>query len=169
MACLTGGSVYLVGNIEMGIAPKWQMDITKHFSSLPIIVLNPRQNHWNTNLKQDISNPEFHKQVQWKLKYQEKAIVIAIYLQPGTISLISLMELGLFIKTKKMVICCPDGFHRKGNVQVMCNKYNGKLVEMLNELVEKVKDRMKCCKESSNKNTIRNYISWFNRLILEAK
>ena len=69
--------------------------------------------------------------------------MIAMYLHLGTISPISLMELGLFIKTKKIVICCPDGFHRRGNIQVMCDEYNGKLVATLDELVKEVKDRMK--------------------------
>jgi len=90
--------------------------------------------------------------------------VIAMYLHPGTDSSISLMELGLFIKTKKMVICCPDGFRGRGNVQVMCDEYGGKLVQTLDELVEEVKDRMKCCEGSSDKNTVRKHISWFNRL-----
>ena len=53
------------------------------------------------------------------------------------------MELGLFIKTKKMVICCPDGFYRRGNMQVICDKYNGKLVATLDKLVKEVKDRIK--------------------------
>jgi len=52
------------------------------------------------------------------------------------------MELGLFIKTKKIVICYPEGFHRRGNVQVMYNKYSRKLVETLDELVKEVKDRI---------------------------
>ena len=81
--------------------------------------------------------------------------MIALYLYPGTISLISLIELGLFIKTKKIVICYPDGFYRKGNVQVIYNKYNIKLVKTLNKLVEEVKDKIKCYKGSSNKNTIK--------------
>lgn len=95
--------------------------------------------------------------------------MIAMYFHPGTISPISLMELGLFIKTKKMVICCPNGFYRKGNVQVMYNEYDRKLVEMLDKLVKEVKDRVKCYKGSSDKNTVRKHISWFDCLLLEAK
>ena len=81
--------------------------------------------------------------------------MITLYFYPGTISLTSLMGLGLFIKTKKIVICCPDGFYGRGNVQVICNKYDVKLIETLNELVEEVKDKIKYYKESSNKNTVK--------------
>ena len=46
----------------------------------------------------------------------------------------------------------------------MCDKYDGKLVAILDKLVKEVKNRIKCCKGSSNKNTVRKYISWFNCL-----
>jgi len=85
--------------------------------------------------------------------------VIAMYFYLETISLISLMGLGLFIKTKKMVIYCLGDFHGRGDVQVMCDEYDGKLVGILNKLVKEVKDKIKCCEGSSNKNTVRNYIS----------
>jgi len=52
------------------------------------------------------------------------------------------MELGLFIKTKKIVICYPEGFYRRGNMQVICNKYSRKLVETLDKLVKEVKNRI---------------------------
>ncbi|OCL00622.1 uncharacterized protein K441DRAFT_534220, partial [Cenococcum geophilum 1.58] len=81
--------------------------VTKRLSLLLITVLNPRRDYYNANFKQDISNPEF---------YRQKAIVIAIYLYLGTDSLISLIELGLFIKTGKIVIYYPDGFYRRGNI-----------------------------------------------------
>ena len=90
--------------------------------------------------------------------------MITIYLYLGTISLISLMELGLFIKTKKMVICYPEGFYRRGNMQAVCDKYSGKLVETLDKLVKEVKDKIKYCKGSSDKNTVRKHIRLFNCL-----
>ncbi|OCK88916.1 uncharacterized protein K441DRAFT_586189, partial [Cenococcum geophilum 1.58] len=42
IAPLTSGSVFLTSSIEMGKAPKWQNDVTKRLSLLPITVLNPR-------------------------------------------------------------------------------------------------------------------------------
>ena len=48
----------------------------------------------------------------------------------------------------------------------MCNKYSGTLVKILDKLVKEVKDRIK---GSSNKNTVRQYIRLFNRLLLDIK
>ena len=51
----------------------------------------------------------------------------------------------------------------------MCNKYDGKLVKMLNELVKEVRNKIKCYKGSGNKNIIKKHISWFDCLLLEVK
>ena len=69
------------------------------------------------------------------------------------------MGLKLFIKTKKIVIYYPDGFHRRGNMQVIYNKYNIKLIETLDKLVEKIKNKIKYYKGSSDKNTIKQHIN----------
>ncbi len=63
-----------------------------------------------------------------------KADVIALYLAPGTQSPISLMELGLHANGGKLVVCCPDGFWRKGNVQIVCARWGIPLVESMEEL-----------------------------------
>jgi hypothetical protein len=47
-----------------------------------------------------------------------------MYFDPSTKSPISLLELGLFARSGKIKVICPDGFWRKGNVEVVCNYYN---------------------------------------------
>ena len=46
-----------------------------------------------------------------------------MYFDPNTKSPISLLELGLFAHSKKLIVCCPEGFWRKGNVDIVCDKY----------------------------------------------
>ena len=48
---------------------------------------------------------------------------------------ITLMELGLFAKSKKLFVVCPDEFYRSGNVQIVCNKYNIPLYKSIEELM----------------------------------
>ena len=47
-----------------------------------------------------------------------------MYFDPNTKSPISLLELGLFAQSKKLIVCCPEGFWRKGNVDIVCDRYN---------------------------------------------
>jgi len=51
---------------------------------------------------------------------------------------ISLLELGLEAKNKKVVVVCEDGFYRKGNVEIVCNKYDIPLHNTLEELYKKL-------------------------------
>jgi hypothetical protein len=61
---------------------------------------------------------------------------------PKTMSPISLLELGLQSKSNKMVVMCPEGFWRKGNVDIVCEKYNIKQVKNIDELVEYIYEKL---------------------------
>ena len=115
--------LFLGGSIEMGVADDWQTEITNAMRDLDLTVLNPRRDTWDSSWEQRMSNPIFKEQVEWELNALNRADLIAMYFDPNTKSPISLLELGLF-KDKPMVVCCPDGFYRKGNVEIVCNLYN---------------------------------------------
>jgi hypothetical protein len=53
------------------------------------------------------------------------------------------LELGLFARSGKRVVGCPDGFWRKGNVEVVCDHYGIPMVEGLADLIERVRLRLK--------------------------
>ncbi|TDZ13863.1 hypothetical protein Cob_v013027 [Colletotrichum orbiculare MAFF 240422] len=128
---ITGKSVFLAGSIEMGSAPDWQAALTETLSarlpSTTITVLNPRRGNWDGGWVQSIHNAQFKEQVDWELDAQDTCDVIAMYFSPGTKSPISLLELGLYAASGKIVVCCPEGFWRKGNVEIVCHRYGIKL------------------------------------------
>ena len=143
----TKTSVFLAGSIEMGTAADWQQQFTEAFqsSSSPsssLLILNPRREAWDSSWEQSINNPQFRNQVEWELDALENCDIIVMYLAPDTKSPISLLELGLFAKSGKMICCCPDGFWRKGNVDVVCDKYGVEVVSDLEGLIQKVKQRL---------------------------
>ena len=55
---------------------------------------------------------------------------------------ISLLELVKDSKDKKLMVCCPLGFWRRGNVKVTCDRYGIPLVDTIEELKEQVKKRL---------------------------
>lgn len=119
-------TIFLGGSIEMDKAEKWQDALTEvilgEFDN--IAVFNPRRDNWDASLENSLNNPVFEEQVSWEVEQLEKADVIFLYFQPGTMSPISLLELGLFASSGKVVVCCPEGFWRKGNVDFVCRKFN---------------------------------------------
>jgi hypothetical protein len=62
-----------------------------------------------------------------------------MYFDPNTTSPISLLELGLHAKSKKMIVCCPEGFWRKGNVDIVCKTYNVHQVDTLDDIINYLK------------------------------
>lgn len=130
---------FLAGSIEMGKAEPWQDRIVKEMADRNVTFFNPRRNDWDSSWKQEISNPQFNEQVTWELEALDEADYILMYFDPNTKSPISLLELGLHANSGKMIVCCPEGFWRKGNVDIVCSKYNIKQVETIDEMIELAK------------------------------
>jgi hypothetical protein len=152
----------ITGSIENGKAEEWQAafkaELEKMRPKHNVGLFNPRRDNWDAswtntpnnfkNKKLVEHNPLLVEQIEWELDHLEKAQLIVMYLQPGTISPISLLELGLFAKEvyrseKQMIVFCPDGFHRKANVDVVCQYYDISMANSMDELIKKTKIRIK--------------------------
>lgn len=132
--------VFLAGSIEMGSAIDWQKEIVEKLKDENILFLNPRRDDWDSSWTQSITNLQFRTQVTWELDNLDTADFIIMYFAPNTKSPISLLELGLYATTNKMIVCCPEGFWRKGNVEIVCDRYNIELVNTLDELIISLKN-----------------------------
>lgn len=132
-------TVFLAGSIEMGTAENWQEKAINHFSKWQdSIVLNPRRNDWDSSWKQEIDDPQFYQQVDWELEHLKKADYILMYFDPATKSPISLLELGLMADSRKLIVVCPKGFWRKGNVDIVCYKYQIPVFEDLQKALDHI-------------------------------
>lgn len=134
-------SVFLAGSIEMGQAMDWQKKLEKYLEHLPIIILNPRRGDWDASWEQKKTNPNFKGQVDWELNGLSLAHCIAMYFDPATKAPITLLELGLFANTGTVVVCCPEGYWRKGNVDIVCDRYKITQVETLERLADEIVHR----------------------------
>lgn len=134
-------TIFLAGSIEMGEAEDWQAEMIEGLKDDAGTILNPRRDDWDSSWEQTMENDEFRMQVVWELVALEQADFIALYLSPGTKSPISLMELGLYCN-KQMIVCCPEGFWRKGNVDIVCDKFQVHQVDTLKEMIKELKKYM---------------------------
>ena len=133
---ITSRSLFLGGSIEMGTAEQWQKHVEQLMSGTNWTLFNPRRDDWDSTWVQSMDNPQFREQVEWELSALEKATQVLMYFAPGSYSPISLLELGLFGKSnKKMIVVCPEGFWRKGNVEIVCHRYGISQAETLEEAV----------------------------------
>lgn len=117
--------VFMAGSIEMGSAENWQLEVSTGLANENILLLNPRRDDWDPLWEQSITHPEFFQQVDWELFNIENSNIVIFYFDPATKSPITLMELGFMLgrNPKSIVVCCPNGFWRKGNVDIMCARH----------------------------------------------
>jgi len=132
--------VFLAGSIGLpdsgGKAEDWQKMIIKELSDYPIQFLNPRRDDWDSSWKQTIEDKQFNEQVTWELSSLEASQFIIMYFDPNTKSPISLLELGIHAccNPERLIVLCPEGFWRKGNVDIVCKKYGVKQVKDFDEI-----------------------------------
>jgi len=132
--------VFLAGSIDMGIAEDWQAKVIAALQDLPITLLNPRRPEWDASWEQRMDNPQFNEQVNWELDGLETAELILLYLGPGTKSPVSMLEFGLHAKGKRLLVCCPEGFWRKGNIDIVCHRESIPQFDNLDALIAGAKE-----------------------------
>lgn len=130
-------SVFLAGTIEDGRSIDWQRMLIDELAQLKVSVLNPRRTEWDLSWRQSIDQPEFKQQVEWELAALERADWIFFYLVAGSYSPISLLELGLHAASGKAIIVCPEGFWKKGNVDIVAQRFG---LPVFNDLADGIRD-----------------------------
>ena len=133
-AAFAAPTLFLAGSIAMGQASAWQREVERSFAQSAITILNPRRDDWDATWIQELANPQFRAQVEWELEAQERADLIIMYFAPETQAPITLLELGLFARSGKLAVCCPAGYWRQGNVDVVCARYGIPQVATLADL-----------------------------------
>lgn len=135
--------IFLAGSIEMGTAQKWQDEVSDILRDCPyynLLVFNPRRDDWDDTWVQDIENQQFYAQVEWEWKHIHAADIVFICFDPNTKSPITLLELGAVSQMGKLaIVVCPDGFWRKGNVDIVCAKSGIPVYEYMPDAIAALK------------------------------
>lgn len=65
-----------------------------------------------------------------------------MYFGKDSFSPISLSEMGLYAKSAKLLVVCPDGFWRKGNVDITAEKYGVQQFDSIDNVIEFLKKKI---------------------------
>lgn len=117
-----GRRIFLAGTIDMGNSSDWQNTLISRLSddryqNLNITIYNPRRG-------KEFNVDDQEEQIRWELNHLDKADVILVNILPDSKSPITLMEIGLYANSGKLVVVCPKEFYRYDNVRIVCEKYN---------------------------------------------
>ncbi|KAF2710310.1 hypothetical protein K504DRAFT_259157 [Pleomassaria siparia CBS 279.74] len=135
-------SIFLAGSIEMGNAIQWQPHLTKLLSPLDITVCNPRRGTWGTGKTKEERDEQFSIQVEWELCALERVDVICFFFDKNTLSPVTMLELGLWAHSGKVVVCCDKDFWKAGNIHHVCNKYNVPFVKHYADLLPLIQQKL---------------------------
>ncbi|EOO03910.1 hypothetical protein UCRPA7_563 [Phaeoacremonium minimum UCRPA7] len=137
-------SVFLAGSTSpVPGEPDWRDTLTSALVALPVTVYNPLRPDWDGSWREDVSFAPFREQVQWELEKQDAADVVVVYFHPASKAPISLMELGLSTRRAgRSVVCCPEGYWKRGNVQLVCQRYGVECVDREEGLAKAVIDKL---------------------------
>lgn len=144
-------TIFLAGTIDMGNSENWQERVVLGLKDEEVVIFNPRRDDWDSSWKQEIGNKQFKEQVDWELNQIEKADIVVFYFAPGSMSPITLLELGLVCgdDPAKIILCCPDGYWRKGNVDIIAERYTLQCADSLEDLIEVIREEITAYEEGS--------------------
>lgn len=134
--------VFLAGSIDMGRAEHWQARASEALADLEGVILDPRRDDWDASWRQAIDDPRFRTQVEWELDGLERADVIAMWFAPNSQAPITLLELGLHARRGKVVAGCPEGFWRRGNIEIVCARFRVPLLATWDAFIAEVRARI---------------------------
>jgi hypothetical protein len=138
--------LFLAGSIDSGMAEDWQASIVDRLRDLDVVLFNPRRATWTAATSAESESDELRRQINWELDAIERSDLMAFYFAPGTKSPISLLELGLIARQKQAIVCCPPGFWKKMNVDVVCERCEIEQVNSLEDLVNEIMERVRLFK-----------------------
>lgn len=129
-------SIFLAGTIDLGKSVDWQSCVAKELAEYDVAIFNPRREVWNNSIDPKDAESEFLKeQILWELNALDKADIIILWLA-GSASPISLLEMGLFARSGKLIVGCDSSFYRYANVFWTCQHTGCTLVQDLNSVIE---------------------------------
>jgi len=114
-------SIFLAGTIDNGNSIDWQKEIINKLSKLDLSleIYSPRRANWDLNPTKE----DMEKQIKWEQKHLDKADLICMVFTDNSKSPITLLEMGLYATSGKLIVFCTDNFWRYDNVRLTCEKY----------------------------------------------
>ena len=128
-------SIFLAGTTTDVGAADWRQALSLSLSGYPVTIYNPVRADWDSTWREDAGFGPFRDQVLWELDRQAAADLVVVYFHPASQAPVSLLEFGLSARVPgKVIAVCPEGYWKRGHVQVVCERYGVELLDDIGEL-----------------------------------
>lgn len=124
---------FLAGSINYHLSGNWRGKVTNEMEHL-VHFFDPTRIEHN-----EFSDFQMKEHIEWELNALNLSDKIILNFLPDAKSPISLVELGLYMKSSKLVVVCPDQFYQKRYVKVICEKYNTPFFNTIDKAIQYLK------------------------------
>lgn len=119
-------SIFLAGSMDHKQEGSWRDTISAEFGAYSIFdPTNNNHDHLNTK--------EMKRHINWELDALQLSDMILLNFLPNAQSPISLVELGMYIRSNKLIVICPQEFYKSNYVHTLCKKYNTPIFNNITE------------------------------------
>jgi hypothetical protein len=136
-------TIFLAGTTTPTAGGDWRETLIKRLAKYPVTFLDPTRKDWDSTWREDFSDARWASQISWELEWQNDADIVVVFFHEMTVAPVSLLELGLSVRSGKVIACAMPGYSKRGNVQAVCDMYSGEFVTSEEELALAVESRLK--------------------------
>ncbi|MEP2240010.1 MAG: nucleoside 2-deoxyribosyltransferase domain-containing protein [Maribacter sp.] len=119
-------SIFLAGSMDHKQEGSWRTKVIAEFGAHDIF--DPTHVHHN-----NLNDEQMKRHVQWELDALQLADMILLNFLPIALSPISLVELGMYVRSNKLIVICPKAFYKSNYVNTLCKKYNTPIFNNITE------------------------------------
>ena len=123
---------FLAGSIDFKVTNSWRDKVIEKSSEKTVFFDPTRKDH------DLLSEEEMKSHIIWELKALELADFIILNFFPDAKSPISLVELGLYMKSNKLIVVCPKEFYQYRYLNTICCKYSTPIYYNLHDIFKYV-------------------------------
>ncbi|OAA51557.1 hypothetical protein NOR_00150 [Metarhizium rileyi] len=140
---MTKPLVFLAGTTTPTPEGDWRQNLIDRLSHCAATFLNPCNRNWDSTWTEDSSDARWVEQIKWELDLLEGADVVVVMFHESTLAPISMLELGIHIRSGKVIVCAMPGYAKRGNVEAVCARYAGEFVTSEEELARVLEKRLR--------------------------
>lgn len=125
--------IFLAGSMDVNVTNTWRNSIVNELYNTYDFFDPTIDNHDN------LTDTQMRNHILWELKALELSDIVLLNLLPESKSPISLIELGMYVKTNKLIVVCPEEFYTSRYLEELCSYYKvdlyKSLLDFLNDFI----------------------------------
>lgn len=110
--------IFLAGSIDLNLKNNWRRKVVETIGNKFDFFDPTITNH------DQLNDVQMKTHIEWELNALELSDIILLNFLPESKSPISLVELGMYVKTTKLIVVCPDNFYQSRYIKTLCVSYN---------------------------------------------